>query len=192
MTSGFPRPTELAQVWIREVIQPGDTVVDATTGNGYDTHFLAECVTPTGKVHAFDIQQQAIDAAQRHCENHHNIHWHLASHATLETHLSLARAVMFNLGYLPGAAHTCITTVSDTLAAIDAACCILQDGGRITIVCYPGHSGGDEETSAVLNHVAGLSTAWQVVKYEKIGTLRPAPILIGISKRQFPLAKSTR
>lgn len=34
---------------------PGDTVVDATCGNGNDTLYLAEKVTETGHVYAFDI-----------------------------------------------------------------------------------------------------------------------------------------
>jgi ubiquinone/menaquinone biosynthesis C-methylase UbiE len=184
MMNGFPRPTELAQAWIREVLGAGDVAVDATTGNGHDTRFLAECVTSTGMVHAFDVQQLALDAAKKHCAEHQHIQWHLASHATLESCVSSARAVMFNLGYLPGADHACMTHADETLAAIDAACRILQGGGRITIVCYPGHRGGDEETAAVLAHVAGLGATWHIVKYEKIGTRNAAPILLGLSKHQ--------
>lgn len=160
----------------------GDVAVDATAGNGYDTGFLADCVKANGAVHAFDVQQQALDAAQQNCRSYGNIHWHLASHALLEQYVSAARAVMFNLGYLPGADHRCMTTAEGTVMAIDAACRILQDGGRITIVCYPGHAGGDQETAAVLEHLGGLSAVWQMVKYEKLGTRRAAPVLLGLTK----------
>lgn len=41
--------------WTQFVVL-GDTVVDATCGNGYDTLFLASLVGPHGRVFAFDIQ----------------------------------------------------------------------------------------------------------------------------------------
>ena len=34
----------------------GDTVVDATCGNGHDSKWLAQAVGPTGTLYAFDIQ----------------------------------------------------------------------------------------------------------------------------------------
>ena len=39
-----------------QFVAPGDTVVDATCGNGYDTLYLASLVGPQGQVYAFDIQ----------------------------------------------------------------------------------------------------------------------------------------
>ncbi len=182
--NGFPRPTELAQAWIREVIGAGDVAVDATTGNGHDTRFLADCVTPSGLVHAFDVQQLALDVAKKYCAEFQQIQWHLVSHALLEQHVTAARAVMFNLGYLPGADHQCMTHASETISAIDAACRILQPGGRITIVCYPGHAGGDEETAAVVEHVTALGSGWHIVKYEKLATRKAAPLLLGMEKQR--------
>ena len=45
---------------LQEVVKPGQTVVDATMGNGHDTELLATLVGPEGKVYAFDIQEQAV------------------------------------------------------------------------------------------------------------------------------------
>ena len=45
---------------LMEYICPGDTVVDATAGNGLDTEFLCRLVGPKGCVHAFDIQPEAL------------------------------------------------------------------------------------------------------------------------------------
>ena len=59
-----PRPTDLAHTILREAIRPGDTVIDATAGNGHDTVFLAEIVGSNGRVLAFDIQASAIEAAR--------------------------------------------------------------------------------------------------------------------------------
>ena len=46
------RPMTCAHDWISRLVLPGDTVVDATAGNGHDTAFLARLVGPEGKVHA--------------------------------------------------------------------------------------------------------------------------------------------
>src|SRR5699024_6193748 len=41
-------------------IQQGDTVIDATCGNGNDTLFLSQLTGPSGHVFGFDIQPEAI------------------------------------------------------------------------------------------------------------------------------------
>ena len=40
----------------RQFVTVGDTVVDATCGNGYDTLFLASLIGPWGRIYACDIQ----------------------------------------------------------------------------------------------------------------------------------------
>ena len=49
---------------IKDVLHPGDIAIDATVGNGHDTLFLVEQVSPSGKVFGFDIQQAAIDSTR--------------------------------------------------------------------------------------------------------------------------------
>ena len=49
----------LQAIWAGFVRQ-GDTVVDATCGNGYDSKWLAQVVGPTGTLFAIDIQVQPI------------------------------------------------------------------------------------------------------------------------------------
>lgn len=39
-----------------QVLQPGDVAVDATCGNGHDSLFMAQCIGPTGQLHAVDLQ----------------------------------------------------------------------------------------------------------------------------------------
>lgn len=53
------RPMTCTHDWISRVVLPGDTVVDATAGNGHDTVFLARLAGPSGQVHAFDVQEEA-------------------------------------------------------------------------------------------------------------------------------------
>ena len=38
----------LLRTFLQQVILPGNSVLDATAGQGRDTLFLAECVGPTG------------------------------------------------------------------------------------------------------------------------------------------------
>ena len=49
----------------------GQKVIDATTGNGYDTLFLAEAVGHSGLVYAFDIQEQALQKTRELLAEHH-------------------------------------------------------------------------------------------------------------------------
>ena len=59
----------LAADYMRRTIRLGDTVVDATMGNGKDTLFLAELVGETGHVYAFDVQAEAVARThERVCE----------------------------------------------------------------------------------------------------------------------------
>jgi Putative rRNA methylase len=65
------------------------------------------------------------------------------------TCLGQISAIMFNLGYLPGADQSCITTTDSTLIALDATIDCLTPDGVLTVVVYPGHPGGREEATAV-------------------------------------------
>lgn len=47
----------------KKVVRPGDTVIDATCGNGHDTLELAKLVcadNAPGYVYAFDVQEDAL------------------------------------------------------------------------------------------------------------------------------------
>lgn len=191
-SSIFPKPTEMAHEWLRNIIRPGDWVIDATLGNGHDALFLAQCVGEQGKVVGFDVQQQALDAAtanfRRHEVGESVYEWHLASHARVADLVTRpVRAVMFNLGYLPGADHAVITSTEETLAALAAATALLMPGGMLTVVCYPGHDGGDREAEAVKAWAKGIGVGWHVVHYEKWATRQPAPELIALQKKEVSL-----
>jgi predicted methyltransferase len=187
MKTVLPRPTELARTWIQQALREGDIAIDATVGNGHDTLFLVGCVGATGRVIGFDIQQAAIESARNLLRENRstlsNVDFHCMSHAKMtDVVTTLVRAVMFNLGYLPGADHSLITSVAETIPALQAASSQLAAGGLITVVCYPGHPGGEEEMRAVIDWASHLDSGWQVAKYEKIGTRKSAPVLLGIHK----------
>jgi tRNA G37 N-methylase Trm5 len=145
---------ETAHYIIREHLYDGGIAIDATLGNGHDTVFLAECAGKQGRVFGFDVQVEAIDATQNRLQQHglqERVKLIHASHAEMQRNVPQVfhgriQAIMFNLGYLPGADKSVITKVGSTLTAVDAACDLLAEQGVITVLAYPGHAGGDEET----------------------------------------------
>ena len=145
---------------LRQVVQPGDTVIDATLGNGHDTHMLAELVGATGHVIGFDIQPEAVartEAALREagllgrCELHAVGHQHMAEFVS-----GPARAVVFNLGWLPGGDKSITTRWETTRQAIDTALALLLPGGICTVCAYPGHAAGDEERHELMGWLSAL------------------------------------
>ena len=60
--------------WCHEIIrsqaEAGGCYIDATMGKGNDTLFLCELAGENGKVLAFDIQQEALDATRELLRTH--------------------------------------------------------------------------------------------------------------------------
>ncbi|WP_305908526.1 class I SAM-dependent methyltransferase [Methylomarinum sp. Ch1-1] len=138
-------------------IRPGDIAIDATTGNGHDTLFLARQVGPQGHVYGFDIQSQAITATRQRlaeAQRQGQVTLFQASHADMAAKIPVdlhgrIQAIMFNLGYLPGSDKSVITRSESTLAALACATRLLAPSGVMTVLAYPGHAGGDHETAQV-------------------------------------------
>lgn len=139
--------------FIARYVRPGDTVVDATAGNGHDTLFLAKLTGHAGKVHSFDIQKEALDNTRALLANHglgSRVSLHLDSHKNLAAHVEgEVRAIMFNLGYLPGGGQKIATAAAETVAALDSSLSVLAKGGIISVSTYSGHLGGREEEEQV-------------------------------------------
>lgn len=179
------RATEIAHLLMRQSVNPGDWVVDATVGNGHDTLLLAKRVGPTGRVIGFDVQETALAAAAERIDGMpqvtliHAGHENLAEHLPVDGRERLA-AAMFNLGYLPGASKEIVTRSETTLAALKQILTHLKMHGLVTLVLYPGHPGGGEEAEAVRSYAQQLPQAFAVTQHARINTLRPAPELIVI------------
>lgn len=180
-----PRPTALAQEILRPVIRPGDLVIDATAGNGHDTVFLADCVGPTGKVLAFDVQVAALNSARERVGGSGWVEFFHESHSKMGNHAAAGSAavVMFNLGYLPGEDHELTTESAETLRALEMAATLLKPGGVLSVICYPGHPAGAVEAVEVDAWMAALAArGWRIARYGAIGTRRPAPFLLVAGK----------
>jgi predicted methyltransferase len=190
----FPAVLSQAHNWVRAVIRPGDTAVDATVGNGHDTVFLAGCVGPTGRVVGFDIQPAALSKSHQTLvelgyQDRVNLvelgHQGMSSWFARHTAISRPRAVMFNLGYLPGGDKAIITRTETTLAALRSALELVVAGGIITVVAYPGHVEGESETEAVIGWARSIPTGLaSVAFYQFLNSSKPSPWLVAVSRRE--------
>ena len=154
--------TEIVHDLVRPHVQAGDTALDGTAGNGHDTLFLAQCVGSTGTVFALDIQPLAIERTAALLAKH-GVTWvelKLGDHAELDSigEFEFA-AAMFNLGYLPAADRSIVTTTESSVRAIRAAAERLRPGGILTVLAYVGHAGGAEEAAAVENLLRAMPRA---------------------------------
>ncbi|MGN7388375.1 class I SAM-dependent methyltransferase [Sporosarcina sp. SAFN-015] len=171
---------------ISETVLPGESVVDATAGNGNDTLFLADLVGIEGRVYAFDIQQAALEATANRLDTlNERVTLILDSHANVDQYVTKPiGGAMFNLGYLPYSEDLSIITKPDsTIEAIDKLLGMLKKGGIITISVYDGHEGGKEERDALLAYVKSLHQAdVHVARYELLNQRKNPPFLIAIEK----------
>lgn len=188
------RLVQKAQELVRDGVSAGSVVVDATVGNGHDTLFLAQLVGDSGRVFGFDIQERAI------CQTQETLCRHgLDSRVTLFncSHESMAQqipvcwhgriaAVMFNLGYLPGSDKHIVTRGQSSIKAIIASTGLLKSSGIMSIIAYPGHEGGEQETRLVVQFVNQLDpTQWQSSFIPSIGSSKGSigPQLYCLKKR---------
>jgi SAM-dependent methyltransferase len=154
-------PVPLSHLLLRSFVSDGDRVVDATCGNGHDTLLLARLVGPRGHVWGFDIQRQAIAETGRRLDEAElsgRVTLLHAGHEELTRYVAEPlKAVLFNLGYLPGGDRSVITRPESTVSALNQALELLTSGGVVLVTVYPGHGGGSEEQADVENWSAGLS-----------------------------------
>jgi len=180
-------PVPLSHLFIRRFVKHGDHVVDATCGNGHDTLLLAELAGPSGRVWAFDIQQQALETtAGRLAEagGFDSVALVHAGHETMAEHCSgPIKAVVFNLGYLPGGDRTMVTRPESTLAALEQSLEFIEPGGVVIITLYPGHAGGQQERALLESRLAQLPPAgFHVWRMGQMNVPATAPYLILVQK----------
>ena len=176
------RPLEMAHDFLAQVITQKDIVVDATMGNGHDTLFLAKLAK---QVYAFDIQEQALEKTSQRLQEAGltNAELILQGHETVDQFVTEVKAAIFNLGYLPSADKSIITQPQTTLDALDKLCHMLVKGGRIAIMIYYGHEGGDIERDAVMDFVSHLpQQEYTAAIYRTLNQINNPPFLVMIEK----------
>ena len=178
----------LAQEALSRAVGPGDPVIDATMGNGHDTLFLCRQVGENGRVYAFDIQEQAVEATRRLLRENGCAERAVLFHAGHERMAELVtepvQAVVFNLGWLPGGDHGVTTRWETTETAVRSALSLLRPMGVLVLCAYPGHPEGDREREALTGLFSGLSNREYNVLHQRFLNAGPgAPECFIIQKQ---------
>ena len=179
----------LAAEILRAVLAPGDRAIDATMGNGHDTALLCSLVGPEGRIYAFDVQPAALEATRRRLAEEG-----LAGQAELfllgHEHMREAvgepvKAIVFNLGWLPGGDHRITTLTATTLPAIQQALALLLPMGVLVICVYPGHPEGEREQEMVTRLLSSLSPReYNVLMQQFLNAGAGAPLCFAVQKQR--------
>lgn len=183
----IPNSLTQSHQYIERFVEQGDVVIDATAGNGNDTAFLAKLVGENGRVFSFDVQKIAIDRTRDRISSlglADRVELINDGHENLDKYIKdSVKAVMFNLGYLPGGDHQIGTKAETTICAIEKAMALLVKGGIISIVIYHGGDSGFEEKNKVLEYMGKIDPKkYTVMKTEFINQPNCPPILVCIEK----------
>lgn len=156
----FSTPVGYAHMLLRAHVHTGDVVVDATHGNGGDNRLLRTLVGPTGVVYAFDVQLPVhadVDMTDVLLVGHENMARHVATQ-----HHAHVRAVVFNLGYMPGGDKGLTTHVDTTCEAVKQAIAIIAPDGIVILVCYQ-HEEGRRELAALRTMLSAFQSGTHTV-----------------------------
>ncbi len=179
----------LAAEALEKAVAPGDTVIDATMGNGHDTLLLCRLAGAQGRVYAFDVQRQAVentrkrlldagmlDRARLFCLGHEHISEQVKEPVS---------AAVFNLGWLPGGDHAVTTRWETTKTAVESALSLLRPLGVLVICAYPGHPEGEKERTALISLLAALPPqGYNVLEQRFLNAGEGAPVCFLVQKQR--------
>lgn len=172
-------------VW-QEQLKDANVIVDATCGNGNDTLYLLEHSKVGAHIYAIDIQEEAIkNTKKRLGYKSDRVHFIQGSHDTvlgsIEEDFDL---VVFNLGYLPGEDHRCMTSGDTTVRAIKTVCSKMSVGGIITVIAYPGTAQGMEEKNILELFLQSIpQRKFHCWRTEPMNQVNEPPLLYVVQKR---------
>lgn len=178
------KPIQLSHEFLKEILNKDSLFVDATMGNGNDTVYFAPLVK---ELIAFDIQEAAIEATRKKLEASqlNNVQLILDGHEHVDLYTDKIDAAIFNLGYLPSANKDLVTKPETTILAVEKIIERLVVGGRIAIMVYYGHTGGQEERKALIDYLSGLDQKEMTVMiYQSINQVNNPPYLVMVEKQK--------
>ncbi len=178
--------TQWCANFIRQQVREGDLCIDATMGKGNDTLLLSQLCGESGKVLAFDIQKQALDATEKKLKTEHapqNYTLFLESHANMAEYAEpdSVSCIVFNFGYLPGGDHSLSTRGDTSIQALTQALTLLKKEGMISLCIYSGGDSGFQERDQILAWLKELDPHKYLVirsDYYNRPNNPPIPVLI--------------
>ena len=173
---------------ISESVREGDICIDATAGRGNDTLLLAQLVGKSGRVTAFDIQQDAVDSTRVLLEQNgvsDRADVLLRSHSEMDSLFEegTVSCITFNFGWLPGGDHNVFTNKRTSIEAIEKGLRLLKSGGVMTLIIYYGRETGFEERDALLEFLPTIDNKkYTVVEMPFVNRANCPPIPVMILK----------
>lgn len=179
----------LAADLLSRAVQAGDTVIDATMGNGHDTLFLCQLVGESGRVYAFDVQKEAVENTRKRLADAGVLDraslFCLGHECMAEKVPGPVSAAVFNLGWLPGGDHSVTTRWETTKKAVESALALLRPLGVLVICAYPGHAEGDRERAALTDFLSALTPQQFNVLHHRFLNAGPgAPECFAVQKQK--------
>lgn len=159
--------TKLAHELWEGLIEPGDTAIDATCGNGKDSVALASFLFPHPKARliVIDIQKKALENTELALKGFlsdqqlQQVSFLHSCHSQMPKDLK-PKLITYNLGYLPGSDKQLTTQAFTTLASIECALALLEPKSCISIMIYKGHEQGKKEDEALKNYLKSLDNSY--------------------------------
>lgn len=109
---------------LKEIVDNKSVCIDMTCGNGFDTVFLASI---SGKVYAFDIQDEAIKNTKDKVKEFNNVVLVHDSHDNVLDYVSeKVKGVIYNLGYLPSGDKNVATKKETTISSLEKVLTLLE------------------------------------------------------------------
>lgn len=181
--------TDINKLYLENILNEGDIVVDATMGNGYDTKYLAQKVGEDGFVYSFDVQESALKSTEKKLKKENledRVKLILDGHENMDKYIDKeVSCVLFNLGYLPRADHMIITKPETTIQAIKHSLNLLKPHGIISISIYTGHPGGMEEKNSIYDFIKDLDQSkFNVLESGFVNQINNPPQLVLIEKKK--------
>ncbi|NGX63865.1 MAG: Ribosomal RNA small subunit methyltransferase H [Candidatus Anoxychlamydiales bacterium] len=180
---------EIAKKYWENFLNKRDIAIDATTGNGHDSLFLATILSKLGRLYCIDIQKKAIDSTtillkkkltKKEFQNISIIH---TSHEDLQKIVEdEVNLIVYNLGYLPTSDKKIITKAKSTINSIKSALAILAKKAAISIMSYVGHAEGEKEYIAIRDFLKTLDRKQYSVICHTWLNREKAPIFFWIEK----------
>jgi ubiquinone/menaquinone biosynthesis C-methylase UbiE len=177
--------TQRVHQYLNAALQPGDTALDATAGNGHDCLAMAQLIGPGGHLIGIDLQAAAIEATRERLStlpSASSVALIQGDHAIelkalLPTRQGSIQAITFNLGYLPGSDKRIQTSSKTTLTALDCAQRLLRPTGILLVTAYRGHPGGLEEAATVAEWMRAAGEQGATIECHEPTAQRIPPIL---------------
>lgn len=153
--------------------------IDFTMGNGHDTLFLSDYCH---HVYSYDIQSLALNNTKEFVKRKKNITLFLKSHEYFDEDVRNFEVGIFNLGYLPGGNHECVTQYETTLKTIKKALEHLVKGGCLYVVVYIVYDLKYENMHPNLYFLSLDHVQYNVAKFEMMNK-NNSPYVVIIEKR---------